>query len=478
MTQQSPSLRRELKLRHFFTLSFGTIIGVGWITVLGSWLSEAGPVGAMLAFLAGGLLLSLIGMCYSEVATMYPVSGGEVAYAYAIDGAWAAFGAGWFLAFSYITTVGFEAISVGWILETLFPAIGGPVLYSVLGEDVKLGGLLVGLIGTAIICWVNYRGAGSMARFQDTMTYGLLFLSGIFIVAGILFGDTANLEPWFVRRETGWPWMGVVAVLATTPFYLLGFDVIPQAMGEKSEGAALHLMNRVIVLGLVGAGIFYALVILAASMSLPRAALLAHELPAVGALEAALGSPQLGRLVLFAGLLGLITTWNACFFAGSRVLYALGRASIIPTSYGEVHPRHRSPKRAVLLVGLAGAVAPFLGRGAILPMVDASTVAIAGVFLLICVGVMRLRRARPDHPRPYRVPGGNAIPIAAALASAGILFLALYTPYLETTGRLPVAWGFLFVWCGLGVAFWRSASKIRNQVDEETRRTQILTAGD
>ena len=66
------SLKKELKLRQLFSLAFGTIIGVGWVTVLGDWLTQAGSLGAVIAFLAGGVVMIFIGLTYSEMAAMYP----------------------------------------------------------------------------------------------------------------------------------------------------------------------------------------------------------------------------------------------------------------------------------------------------------------------------------------------------------------------------------------------------------------------
>jgi APA family basic amino acid/polyamine antiporter len=472
---EPPSLEKELKLRNFFTLSVGTIIGVGWITILGAWLRDAGSLGTVFAFMGGGLFMALIGLCYAEVEAMYPVSGGEVAYAYEIFGLRASFASGWFLALSYIATVGFEVVSVGWILSALAPGIEGPLLYRVLGDDVHLGSLGVGLGTMALITLVNYRGAKSTATFQDMMTYGLLAISLVFITAGILGGDTQNLEPLFVRRSQGWTWMGILAVFATTPFWLSGFDVVPQAMGEKARGTVLSQMGKVIVLSLAVASTFYILVILAASMSMPREPLLALELPAAGAFEAAFDSPLLGKMVLTAGLLGIITTWNACFYAAARVVYALGRSHIIPPSYGSVHPSFRSPARAVLFVGLVGSVLGLLGRNALLPMVNAASASLAMVFFITCIGVIRLRRTRAHLERPYRVPGKKIIPIVAALASLAMTFLALYEPYMSSGGRLPVEWSFFIVWSILGLLFWKGAARLRNELSEDERRDRILS---
>ena len=125
---QKAGLKKELKLRQLFSLAFGTIIGVGWVTVLGKWLTQAGSLGAVLAFLAGGLVMIFIGLTYAEMAAMFPVSGGEVAYAYEAYGLKTSFMTCWLLSLTYIGVVVFEVISVGWVAGSLFPALEGRVL--------------------------------------------------------------------------------------------------------------------------------------------------------------------------------------------------------------------------------------------------------------------------------------------------------------------------------------------------------------
>lgn len=216
MINSSKSLKKEIRLRSLFTLSFGTIIGVGWITVLGTWVTQAGPAGAMLGFAGGGLVMLFIGLCYAEVATMYPVSGGEVAYVYEMYGTKLAFAAGWLLAFNYIAVTSFEAISVGWVLSALFPGFGGPVLYTVLGQDVQLWSLALGLAIMAVITLVNCLGSGLTAIFQDVMTFGLLLASTAFVIAGAFLGDAANLKPAF-SEHSGAALFGVMAVFVPSP---------------------------------------------------------------------------------------------------------------------------------------------------------------------------------------------------------------------------------------------------------------------
>ncbi len=456
-------------------LAFGTIIGVGWVTVMGSWLGQAGSLGAIFGFLGGGLLMLVIAVCYAEVAVMFPVSGGEVAYVYEMYGTRLAFAAGWALSFNYIVTTAFEAISVGWVASALFPGIGGPVLYSVLGQDIDLGSLLLGFGIMAAISWLNFQGARAAIRFQDLMTLILLLASGIFIFAGLSFGDYHNLQPFFVTADSNWRLAGVLGVMASTPFWFAGFDTIPQAMGEVAESARLRLIPVIIVLSILLSLVFYCLVILAAAVSMPREELLATELPVAGALESALNSPILGKIVLFAGLCGLITTWNAVFFASTRLLYALGRGRMIPPIFGQVHSERGSPGVAILFVGAVGGLVSLLGRNAIVPILSAAAVNFTFVFLLVSVGLILLRRNRPDFDRPFRAPG--VLPYLAVGSSLLVLCLAIYEPFKSYTGILPTAWILILIWAGLGGIFWLWAGRTRNQISEAERRRSISGRG-
>ena len=120
---ERPQLKKAINGLGFFALAFGSMIGVGWITTLDNWFNSAGPGGAMIAFIAGGFLMLLIGLCYAELTPMMPVTGGEVAYAYKAFGTDKAFLVGWFLAFGYLSVSAFEAVSIGMVLGYLFPAL-------------------------------------------------------------------------------------------------------------------------------------------------------------------------------------------------------------------------------------------------------------------------------------------------------------------------------------------------------------------
>ena len=472
MPTERQQLSKDIGTSQFFTLAFGSIIGVGWVVALSSWLSQAGPLGAVLGFAGGGLLVMLVGLCYIEISTMIPASGGEVVYTYEIFGTKTCFAVGWLFALAYIAITAFEAISIGWIAGTLFPGIQGRTLYSSGGSEVQTGALLLGIAGMALLIFLNYRGTRFAAAFQDLLTYAKIALAIVFISAGILWGKTGNLMPLF--QERGSILTGIFAVFLTAPFWYGGFNIIPQVMGEKAPQTSLKTVGRTLLLSIALSGAFYCLIILACSMSLPREQLAALNLPVAQVFTAAYNLPVLTKMVLIAALLGNFTAWNGVIVSGSRILFALGRAQIIWGGFGNVHPVFRSPATAVVFVGVVATLGVFLGRSAIIPIVNLASACFALGYLLICLGVIKLRRTRPEQPRPYRVPGGI---VTAALAVAGavfMLFLSLYQPYVDAKGQLPLEWACLLGWGVLGAIFWVVAKKIRGGVTEQQRRKLII----
>jgi basic amino acid/polyamine antiporter, APA family len=467
-------LQRSIGTAQFFTLSFGCIIGVGWVVALPAWLAQAGPGGAALAFVAGGIAMMLVGVCYAELATAFPVTGGEVAYAYALYGAETSFVTGWFLALSSIATTAFEAISLGWIAGAIVPGLEGPALYTIGGEPVRAGGLAIGIAGTALLTWLNYRGAGAAARLQDILTWGLLATSAWFILAGITAGSTIHLQPLFPDSVDRPLWRGVLSVMATAPFWYAGFDVIPQMMGERAQSTSLRAAGAMILASIAMAAVFYVLVILASSMTMPWRELLTLPMPTAEGFRRAFDSELLARVVLTAAVLGLVTTWNSVFMFASRVLFTLGRARLVSPSMGAAHPRHGSPANAVLFVGIASGAAVLLGRGALLPIVNVAGICLAGAALLICIGVIRFRRVAPDVPRPYQVPGGSVTAALAAIVCLWMVAWALIEPALA--GGVPPEWLVLGGWTALGAMMWTIARRARSSLTEAERHRLIVGA--
>ena len=469
-----PRLKRTIGGFGFFALAFGSMIGVGWITALGGWFEQAGPVGAILAFAAGGALMLVIGLCYAEVTPMLPVSGGEVAYAYKAHGTGAAFVIGWFLAFGYLSVSAFEAISVGLVLSYLVPGIDQVPLYEIAGSTVYGSHLALALLFTGFITAINYVGVGVASMVQVALTGIFLLCAAIFVTAGVASGEVANLEPYFGDAALGAAGLGgVLAVFVTVPFWYVGFDTIPQAAEERREGSSLRRLGTYVVLAIVGATLFYVLIILGAGMAGPWQGLVGAPLPTAEAFQAAFESDSLVRVVLVAGLIGLLTSWNWFFLAGSRVLFSLGRGHIVHASFGETHTRHGTPAAAVLFSGVVTFLAACLGRGAILAFVDVGSFCIALAFLGVALSLIKLRKAFPDLERPYRMPGGVALAYLAAAGSVFIMGVMLF-PGSPSMLAWPLEWVILGALTLAGIGFWLGGRAYREAVSEPERARLIL----
>ncbi len=468
-----PGLSKQLGLFGFFALAFGSMIGVGWVTALGSWLENAGPGGAMVAFAAGGLLMLAIGLCYAEVTPMLPVAGGEVAYAYKAYGTGKSFLVGWFLAFGYISVSAFEAISVGRVLSFMAPDIDRWLLYRVGGDPVYLTHLLLAVGFTALITALNYFGVAKAAAFQKWLIVGFLVVTALFVGAGLLGGSLSNAQPLFAATTAVGIGPGILAVFVTVPFWFVGFDTIPQGAEEAEASVQPRKLGVLIIAAIVSATAFYVVLILSVAVTGPWQSIVAADLPTARAFAYAFRTPLWTNLVLLAAVIGLLTSWNGFFLAGSRVLFSLGRGQIIPAGLGETHPRYGTPHRAVLLAGVVTILAPLLGRDALIAFVDVGSFCIGVAFLGVSLSVIQLRKRFPHTPRPYRIPGGPVIPALAVLGSLFILAVMLI-PGSPAALRWPLEVVILGSFAALGVLFWIAGKRHRARVPEQERAYLIL----
>jgi amino acid transporter len=205
-------------------------------------------------------------------------------------------------------------------------------------------------------------------------------------------------------------------------------------------------------------------------MAAPWESIAHQDLAARAAFKAAFRSDLLSRVVLLAGLFGAITVGNGTFLAASRLLFALGRASVIGRTFAHVDPRFGTPTRSVLFVGLIAAAGTLFGRKGIGLVVDAGSPALAFVYVITCLAVIRLRAREPNRPRPYRLPGGVATAGLGAVAAAFLFVWSLYGTQRDAHGSIPAEWWVLGAWTIAGAAFWAAARNLRARVDGAERR--------
>jgi basic amino acid/polyamine antiporter, APA family len=264
-----------------------------------------------------------------------------------------------------------------------------------------------------------------------------------------------------------------LAVFVTVPFWFVGFDTIPQGAEEANASVTPRKLAFLIIGSIVAAILFYVVLILSISYCAPREQIVGADLPAAAAFEAAFSSKIFVNLVLGAALLGLFTSWNGFFLAGSRVLFSLGRGRIIPESLGRTHPKFHTPHRAVLLTGLLTMLAPFLGRKELLSLVNAGSLCIVVAFLGVALSVIRLRRTAPNLARPYRIPGGRTIPLLV-IAGSLMMLAAMVIPGSPAALAWPQEIIILVVFAVVGGAFWVGGKKGRYNTSEADRAYLIL----
>ncbi len=447
------------------------MIGVGWITAMGSWMESAGPVGAIIAFAIGGILMLLIGFCYAEVTSILPVAGGEVAYAYKSFGVGQSFIVGWFLSFGYLSVSAFEAVSVGKVTSYLIPEIDVWPVYEIGGEQVYFTHLILAAVFTLLITYINFRGVQGSTKFQTWLTFAFIGCAFIFIAAAFISGEWRNLTPAFTYTGVS-PMAGILSVVVTVPFWFVGFDTIPQSAEEANESISYRKLGVLIVLSIISAITFYILLILSTALLGNREVLFDADLPTAEAFNLAFSSGWLVNLILISALIGLITSWNGFFFAGSRVLFALGRGRIISGAMGRTHPKYKTPANAVIFSGIITLLASFLGRGAMLAFVNVGSFCIAVAFVGVSLSYLKLKKIHIGS-RPYKAPGGAITGYLAFLGGISIL-LIMVIPFSPAALTWPLEWAILLSLILLGGTFWVLSHKAREETTANERDYLIL----
>ena len=469
---QRKVLDKVMSYKNYVALGIGSMIGVGWVVVAGDWLIKGGPLGAILAFILGGFLLIAVGMCYAELTPAIPVAGGEIAFSFKAFGTGVSFLVAWFLSFGYIFICPFEAVAIGWLVEYLLPGLKSKTLYSVGNYQVSLLLIVVGVLLSLFIIFLNYRGIKYAARLQTISTALLFGCVVIFVFVALIKGNFSNMLPLFAGEGKKWAAVGsVIGVLGIVPAFMSGFDIIPQGAEESGKKVNPRVLGKAIIISIITAAIFYAMVILGLSLCMPWEQAIEFELPTATAFQVGLGYAWAAKLVLLAAFLGLITSFNGFFVASTRVLFATGRGGLLPKWFGEVHEKYHTPKNAIIFVGLITLTGPFIGKSLLIPVINVCSLTFVCAWFITCLSSIRLRKTYPDMKRPYRVK--YKIILYLGVVITGILFLLILSPGSPAQLNWPAEYIIFGVWMFLGyVGFrWRQAAK---DMSKDERSYQIL----
>lgn len=438
---------RVLARKDVLALAFGAMIGWGWIVLTGNWIQSAGSLGAITAFIVGGFAIVLVGLTYAELASAMPQVGGEHVYSYRALGHFASFLCTWAITLGYVSVVAFEAVALPTVVEHLFPGYAVGDLWTIAGWDVKATWVAVGVAGSVAMMAINYFGVRTAALVQKVVTVLILAVGVMFITGALFEGNAATMDPLFSVEEGVMG--GIMMVLIMVPFMFVGFDVIPQAAEEIN--LPFREIGRVLMISVILAVFWYALIILGTSLMLDGEALGSSSLAVPDAMQAVFQAPWAGNLMVMAGIAGIITSWNAFYVGGSRAIYALAHSGMLPAFLAKLHPRYKTPTNAILLMGILSCLAPFLGRQALVWLVVAGGLGIVIAYLFVALSFVVLRQREPEMERPFKVKHGKLVGIVAVVLSLGMT--ALYMPG-SPSALSALEWSIFAGWMLIGLALY------------------------
>ena len=500
-TAEKKGLHRSLGAFQLTMLGIGAVIGTGIFVLTSEAAQKAGP-GMLLSFLVAGFICAVAALCYSELASMVPVSGSAYTYTYAVTGEILAWMVGWALILEY--AVGASAVAVGWSNHAvgLLNGIGVHVPAAISNADALMAhmylafgaapsadltqAMAVGgwvnvpaIIVVSLVTWLLIIGTTESARVNAVLVAIKIAALTAFVALTIPVLKADNFDP-FLPTGLGNPFsssgLGVLGAAASIFFAYVGFDAVSTAAEETKNP------QRNVPIGLIGSlaicTIFYILVASGAigaigaqpvaslsgqvlSPGTPEIAGRCAAIIASGALEPLVCSkealvhvldvihhPMVGRLVGLAAVLALPSVVLMMMFGQTRIFFTMARDGLLPTKLASVHPRYRTPHVVTLMTGAAAAVA-----AAILPvgkLADYSNAGTLFAFFMVAISVMVLRRTDPTRKRPFRTP---AVYVVAPLAIIGCVVLYLSLP-LTAKLVLPI-WGMI----GLVIYFGYSRSR-------------------
>lgn len=420
--------RRVLRSRHLVAASAGLALASVSFPTASAALGAVGGWGVAVAILGAGALGVLVAFCFGELCAMFPYSGGMRVYVGKAFGDRAALT----LTFLYLFLAVASAAAESYVFASVLSAFSSGVPPQVWATVFLLATLAVNLRGIEI--------AGKSEEVMSFLMFGLIL--AIALGALLLWPSRAAAGQALPFPAFGSP-SGLGLAAALSVFLFVGFEwITPLAEEAEDVERGIPRAMPIAILLLTGS---YALFTLVMSLYVP-----VERLAAPGSVTphlqfaTALGGPAMLAVMGVVSVLATVTSFNAGIMGTSRMAYALAREGALPKALSKVHPEYATPWSAlVFLLGVTLVLTLLVAVSGAwqLPVLVAASIE-AIVYSVVAASVLRLRRTQPDAPRPFRAPGGKALP-AVACGAFGVLALLAFAD--ETYG-LPAA---LIV--GLGV---------------------------
>ena len=443
-------LARKLRLTDYFTLGWGTMVGVGWLVVMDDWLLRGGTLGGVLGFAIGGTLLLPIGYVYGKLVMAMPDAAGEVAYTARVFPRWISFATGWIMVLAYFIVCPWEAVAIGRIAGYIFPTLDSVELYRIAGRPVYLPHLLIGLALTGLLTLLNYRGVRLSATFQNWTSFGTIALFVVFVGVGASRGSPQNFPPLFTHT----PFVSILLVMQIVPYFMTGYESVSKAAEEASPEFRGQNFFVAIAMAIIVGVLFYTIVIAAVGYVAPWRELTSKRFMTAVAFEHAVGSRWIVSVILAAALLSLFKVFNGNFVAASRLVFAMGRRGFLSEGVSGIHPVNQTPAMAVICIGVATGACMFLGDAILVPISEVGSVASATGWLATCTAYLWMR---PKARERFIAAFGMLICVG--------MMLMKFLPFVP--GHFSIyEWIALWTWTAIGIALglWEWMKKKQNAV--------------
>ncbi len=475
-------LRRVLGAANLVSIGVGGIIGAGIFVLTGHAAAQyAGPA-IILSFLFSAGACAFAGLCYAEFASMIPIAGSAYTYAYATMGEFIAWIIGWDLILEYL--FGASTVAVGWsgyVVSFLrdFGIIVPPQLTAATGttliclpdgawtpataallKDLAAKGVdaaslphataifnLPAVLIIAAITGLLMVGIRESAGFNNFIVFVKVTVILLFICCGFMYVRAENWTP-FLPQNTGeyghYGWSGVLRGAGVIFFAYIGFDAVSTTAQEAKNP------RRDMPIGILGSlaicSVLYVLVAIVMTGMVKYTQLSVPDPMAVAVDAAGPGLYWLRPLIKIGAIAGLTSVILVLLLGQPRIFYSMSRDGLLPPLFSRVHPRFQTPYITTLATG--GAAAVFAGMAPIQLLGELVSIGTLLAFVIVCLGVLVLRRTHPEFPRAFKTPLMPFVPIlGAVLALAQMISLPLDT------------WLRLIIWMGIGFVIYFGYSR-------------------
>ncbi|MFK4065555.1 amino acid permease [Streptomyces sp. NPDC029674] len=463
------ALKKSLSALDLTVFGVGVIIGTGIFVLTGKIAKETAGPSVALAFVVAGLVCGLAALCYAEFASTVPVAGSAYTFSYASLGEFPAWIIGWDLILEL--ALGCAVVAVGWsgYLRSLLDTAGMHLPQSLSGtHEGTFGFDLLACLLVLALTGILVLGMKLSSRVTSVIVAVKVTVVLLVIIVGAFFITGSNYDPFVPPSEhsegaggvaaplvqlifgftpSNFGVMGIFTAAAVVFFAFIGFDIVATAAEET------HNPQRDVPRGILGSLFICTILYVAVSVvvtGMQKYSELSTDAPLADAFKS-VGHPFWAGLISFGAAVGLTSVCMILLLGQTRVFFAMSRDGLLPLTFSKVHPKYGTPYRSTVLLGVIVAiVAGFTSIDELAELVNIGTLF---AFVVVALGVILLRRQRPDLPRAFRTPLVPLVPVLSVLAS---LWLMLNLP-AETWIRFGV-------WMVLGVviyfAYGRSHSRL------------------